>query len=200
MPSTVIKPKPRTKPAEIRRDELMAAAEALFLERGFAATSVDEIVRLADVAKGTFYLHFRSKDDILLGLRERFINGFCEGLERQLDLLPAEDWQTKLAVWAETGVAGYLDNYKLHDMVFHDFHPPMRRMKQENPAIVQLDALLTDGNAAGAWKIADTRLTAVLLFNALHGAVDEIISNPHMMDRAEMVAGVKAFFLQAVRT
>ncbi|MHC5231158.1 TetR/AcrR family transcriptional regulator [Brucella sp. LJL56] len=200
MPSTVIKPKSRTKPAEIRRDELMAAAEALFLERGFAATSVDEIVRLADVAKGTFYLHFRSKDDILLGLRERFIDGFCERLEHELDLLPAKDWQRKLAVWAETGIAGYLDNYKLHDMVFHDFHPPMRRMKQENPAIVRLDALLTDGNAAGAWKIANTRLTAVLLFNALHGAVDEIISNPDMMDRAEMVAGVKAFFLQAVRT
>jgi AcrR family transcriptional regulator len=181
LPSTAIKPKPRTKPAEIRRDELMAAAEALFLEKGFAATSVDEIVRLADVAKGTFYLHFRSKDDILLALRERFVDGFCERLERQLGLLPADDWQGKLAAWAETGIAGYLDNYKLHDMVFHDFHPPMRRMKQENPAIVRLDALLTDGNAAGAWKIADTRLTAVLLFNALHGAVDEIISNPDMM-------------------
>ncbi|MFB8344783.1 TetR/AcrR family transcriptional regulator [Brucella cytisi] len=200
MPSTAIKPKPRTKPAEIRRDELMVAAEALFLEKGFAATSVDEIVRLADVAKGTFYLHFRSKDDILLALRERFVDGFCERLERQLSLLPADDWQGKLATWAQTGIAGYLDNYKLHDMVFHDFHPPMRRMKQENPAIVRLDALLTDGNAAGAWKIADTRLTAVLLFNALHGAVDEIISNPDMMDRAEMVAGVKTFFLQAVRS
>jgi len=72
-------------------------------------------------------------------------------------------------------------------------------MKQQNPAVVRLDALLTSGKAAGAWKIADTRLTAVLLFNALHGAVDEIISNPDMMDRAEMVAGVKAFFLQAMR-
>ncbi|MBR7651013.1 TetR/AcrR family transcriptional regulator [Ochrobactrum oryzae] len=199
MPSTAIKPKPRTKPAEIRRNELMAAAEALFLEKGFAATSVDEIVRLADVAKGTFYLHFRSKDDMLIALRQRFIDRFCEGLEQQLEQCPVDDWQGKLAVWAETGIAGYLDNYKLHDMVFHDFHPPMRRMKQENPAIIRLDALLTDGNAAGAWKIADTRLTAVLLFNALHGAVDEIISNPDMMDRVEMVAGVKAFFLQAVR-
>ena len=199
MPPTA-KPKPRTKPAEIRRDELMAAAEALFLEKGFAATSVDEIVRLADVAKGTFYLHFRSKDDILLALRERFIDAFCEGLERQLDLLPADDWQGRLVAWAETGIAGYLDNYKLHDMVFYDFHPPMRRMKQENPAIVRLDALLTRGHAAGAWKIANTRLTAVLLFNALHGAVDEIISDPDMMDRTEMVAGVKAFFLQAVRS
>ena len=198
MPPTATKPKPRTKPAEIRRDELMAAAEALFLEKGFAATSVDEIVRLADVAKGTFYLHFRSKDDILIALRERFIDGFCEGLERQLGQYPADDWHGKLVAWAETGIAGYLDNYKLHDMVFHDFHPPMRRMKQENPAIVRLDALLSEGNAAGAWNIANPRLTAVLLFNALHGAVDEIISNPEMMDRTEMIAGVKAFFLQAV--
>ncbi len=199
MPIAPAKPKPRTKPAEIRRDELMAAAKALFLEKGFTATSVDEIVRKADVAKGTFYLHFHSKDDILVALRERFIEIYCEELDQRLNALSPDNWHGRLAVWAEAGVAGYLDNYRLHDLVFHDFHPPMRRMKQENPAVVRLDALLTEGNAAGAWKIADTRLMAVLLFNALHGAVDEIIANPAMMDQDEVVEGVKALFLKAVK-
>lgn len=74
------KTKSRTKPAEIRRSELMSAAETIFLEKGFVATSVDEIVRKADVAKGTFYLHFRSKDDILVALRERFIAFIASGL------------------------------------------------------------------------------------------------------------------------
>ncbi len=37
MTATAARPKPRTKPAEIRRDELMTAAEELFLEKGFAA-------------------------------------------------------------------------------------------------------------------------------------------------------------------
>ncbi|MBN9044517.1 MAG: TetR/AcrR family transcriptional regulator [Rhizobiales bacterium] len=198
MTATAARPKPRTKPAEIRRDELMTAAEELFLEKGFAAASVDEIVRRADVAKGTFYLYFRSKDDILIALRERFVESYCQLLEHRLDALPPDDWHGRLAAFAETGIVAYLDNYRLHDLVFHDFHPPMRRMKRENPAILRLDALLTAGMAAGAWKLADTRLTAVLLFNALHGAVDEMIADPGLMDRAGMVAGVRAFFLKAV--
>ncbi|MBC2884459.1 helix-turn-helix transcriptional regulator [Ochrobactrum sp. CM-21-5] len=177
----------------------MTAAEALFLEKGFAATSVDEIVRHADVAKGTFYLHFRSKDDMLIALRERFIDSYCQGLEQRLNALPPDDWHGRIAVWAEAGIAGYLDNYRLHDMVLQDVHPPIRRMKQENPAIVRLDVLLAQGNAAGAWNVADTRLMAILLFNALHGAVDEMIANPGMMDRVDMVEGVKAFFLSVVR-
>lgn len=193
------KPKPRTKPAEIRRSELMAAAETIFLEKGFAATSVDEIVRKADVAKGTFYLHFRSKDDILIALRERFITSYCEALDRELDTVATGDWNGRLAAWAATGVAGYLDNYRLHDLVFYDFHPPMRHVKQENPAILRLEKLLSEGKASGVWKIENTRLLATLLFHALHGAVDDFIIRSDVIERAEMVRGVQDLFLKSVR-
>ena len=40
------------------------AARSLFAGRGFAATSVDDIVAQAGVAKGAFYHHFSSKDDV----------------------------------------------------------------------------------------------------------------------------------------
>lgn len=46
--------KPRTKPAKERLDDLMNAAEHLFLTKGFLETTVSEIVSQADVAKGTF--------------------------------------------------------------------------------------------------------------------------------------------------
>ncbi|MCD4510853.1 TetR/AcrR family transcriptional regulator [Brucella pseudogrignonensis] len=194
-----VKTKPRTKPAEIRRSELMSAAETIFLEKGFAATSVDEIVRKADVAKGTFYLHFRSKDDILVALRERFIAFYCERLDSEMNSVPANDWNTRLAVWASTGIASYLDNYRLHDLVFHDFHPPMRHVMQENPAIIRLDLLLSEGKTAGAWSVENTRLLATLLFHALHGAVDDFIIRSNITERDEMVRGVQDLFLKAVR-
>src|ERR1035438_2043651 len=56
---------PRTKPPETRRDELMNAAERLFLSEGVAATTIEQITSAAAVAKGTFYLYFSSKDDVL---------------------------------------------------------------------------------------------------------------------------------------
>ena len=75
MTDTTTVKRPRTKPAEVRR-ELIDAAHRLFLDKGFEATSVGEIVEAADVAKGTFYFYFKTKDDILLALRARFC-GFC---------------------------------------------------------------------------------------------------------------------------
>jgi AcrR family transcriptional regulator len=59
------KPRPRTKPPEVRREEIMDAAQRLFLRQGVAATTIDDVAAGADVAKGTVYLHFTSKQTLL---------------------------------------------------------------------------------------------------------------------------------------
>lgn len=48
------------------RNALVSAALELFAEKGVEQTSVDEITAAADVAKGTFYVHFLRKQDVLL--------------------------------------------------------------------------------------------------------------------------------------
>lgn len=50
---------------QLKRKNLLEAAHYLFIERGIANTSIDAIVQHANVAKGTFYLYFQDKDDIL---------------------------------------------------------------------------------------------------------------------------------------
>lgn len=47
------------------RRAIYEAAMALFLERGYDAVTVEEVCRAADVAKGTFFLHFPTKDALL---------------------------------------------------------------------------------------------------------------------------------------
>ena len=46
------------------KQKLLDAADALVKERGFDAVSVDDIVAVCGVAKGTFYLYFQDKSDI----------------------------------------------------------------------------------------------------------------------------------------
>lgn len=61
------------KTPEARRLEILNAASALFAAKGFAATSVDEIVRGAGVAKGTFYNYFNTKEEVLSGLATQMV-------------------------------------------------------------------------------------------------------------------------------
>jgi AcrR family transcriptional regulator len=53
------------------RGRIMDAAVSLFARNGFEATSVNEIARAADVANGTFYLHFKDKDALVAALTLR---------------------------------------------------------------------------------------------------------------------------------
>lgn len=55
---------PRQRRKEARPAELLAAALDLFVERGFAATKLDDVAARAGVAKGTLYLYFASKEGL----------------------------------------------------------------------------------------------------------------------------------------
>ena len=62
------------------RVALVEAALALFEEKGFAATTVDEIAERADVAQRTFFRHFPTKEAVLFPNREDEISEFRRAL------------------------------------------------------------------------------------------------------------------------
>jgi AcrR family transcriptional regulator len=55
----------RTRKKERTRGQIYGAAMQLFLARGYDAVTIDEICEAADVARGTFFLHFPTKDALL---------------------------------------------------------------------------------------------------------------------------------------
>ena len=59
--------------AQARPDEVLDAALVLFIERGFAATRVEDIATQAGLSKGAVYLYFPSKEAILEGLVKRAV-------------------------------------------------------------------------------------------------------------------------------
>src|ERR1700733_15552578 len=50
--------------AEFRRSEILVAATKVFATKGFVATRMEDIAKVARLAKGTLYLYFQSKDAI----------------------------------------------------------------------------------------------------------------------------------------
>ncbi len=55
-----------------RADRILAVAHGLFDRYGFEKTTLDDIARAAEIGKGTLYLEFDSKEDIMMGCIERF--------------------------------------------------------------------------------------------------------------------------------
>lgn len=56
------------------REKLLQIAEEMILHQGFAATSIDQIIDAVGVTKGSFFYHFKSKNELALAL----IRGFAE--------------------------------------------------------------------------------------------------------------------------
>ena len=63
----------RRRRKEARPAELLEAALALFVEKGFAATKSEEVARAAGVSKGTLYLYFPSKEELLKAVIQHFL-------------------------------------------------------------------------------------------------------------------------------
>ena len=59
------------KEAEVRKEEILDAAEKLFAAKGFDNTSTGDILDAVGIARGTLYYHFKSKEDILDSVIER---------------------------------------------------------------------------------------------------------------------------------
>ncbi|TLF42683.1 helix-turn-helix transcriptional regulator, partial [Halomonas urmiana] len=64
---------------EARPGELLEAALDLFVEKGFAATRVDDVAARAGVSKGTLFLYFPSKEELFKAVvRENIVGRFAE--------------------------------------------------------------------------------------------------------------------------
>ena len=90
MPTTPISPTAagstkRERRKEARPGELLEAALDLFVEKGFAATRVDEVAARAGVSKGTLFLYFPSKDELFKAVVRHNIAGRFEEWQNELE-------------------------------------------------------------------------------------------------------------------
>ncbi|MDP2300077.1 MAG: TetR/AcrR family transcriptional regulator [Coriobacteriia bacterium] len=161
------------KDPEVRRAELVAAAAALFSERGVAATTVSDIVRAAGVAQGTFYLYFDSKDDIVCAVAEMLIDGMVARIESALDD-PGRSAVEKLDAMASALVEINDEPYEIELMgIFHRpdnlaFHDSVNRSIVPR-LMPHLARIIDQGVAEGSFVAEDPEKSAWFILGALQG-------------------------------
>ena len=94
----------RQRRKQARPQELLDAALGLFVEKGYAATRAEEVAARAGVSKGTLYLYYPSKEDLLKAVvRHNVVNQIAEGADfiRQFAGTTSELLATVLRLWWE---------------------------------------------------------------------------------------------------
>ena len=76
---------PRTRDPERTRERILDAAQALILDHGYGATTVDAVVTRAGITKGAFFHHFGSKADLARSLVDRYALMDRQHLEGNLE-------------------------------------------------------------------------------------------------------------------
>ena len=95
------------------RARLLDAGMAVLADRGYHAARVDDIVSVADVSHGTFYLYFSNKEDLLKALAERCAEEMAGVVSGLGEVDPGPEGLEVIRVW----LADFVDTYRRYGVV-----------------------------------------------------------------------------------
>jgi AcrR family transcriptional regulator len=157
---------------ETRRAQLLAAASALFVEKGIGSVSVADITTRAGLAKGTFYLYFESRDALLEALRVEVVGKAVEAFGRLEPPTSVDAWPACLGRLVEGALDFFIENRELHDLLSsepHEHSPERGEWALVMSLYARLEELISAGIEAGALA-ADIEVAPALVFELLHAA------------------------------
>jgi AcrR family transcriptional regulator len=183
-----------TKAASDRRLEFINAAEALFNEKGFENTSIDDIVQRVGVAKGLFYYYFKSREELLAAIVDRIQDDLekvvfeatnKEGLTAMQRLQEMSNSSDLIRVRS-----GKLMKYfhKERNQALH-LQLEIRTMKFLIPAV---EAIIKQGVSEGVFNTPYPRETAIALFG-MKGVIDHTNTGTDYHEDDERMVLVMAF-------
>jgi AcrR family transcriptional regulator len=179
------KPLRRRLQPEARKLEIVEAAERLLQAHG-SRVRVEDVVREAGVAKGTFFLYFPTWDDLLETVRQRLVSEFDTSHPLPTEVDGPVDWPSVIEAQAGAFIDFASARQGIGQALFHSDFAERRTMADN--AIVRLSAVIRAGQEAGAFGPVDPEPTARLLFAAIDEAPRAVAGGA---DRAAILAALQ---------
>lgn len=164
-----------------RKQEILLAARALFAQAGFRRATMEQIAHRAQIAKGTIYLYFPTKEDLLAGLVLQALHELTAQLHtanEQHSLLHPE---ARLRALAEAYLAFAQrapDYFRLLTAwegggIGHDVTPLHQQqiVAASNQALELVAQAIADGMALHLFTCTDARQAAAVLWAGLNGSL-----------------------------
>ena len=173
LPSLSTVPRTRRRRKDARPSELTAAALDLFVEKGFAATRLEDVAAHAGVSKGTLYLYFDSKEALFKAVIEQGIVPLFVAAEQEMadhvgtstDLLRhlLESWWQQVGATRLAGVPKLIiaesRNFPEVAQYYHD------HVIQRGRALVR--TVLQRGIACGEFRLLDVETAIDVIISPL---------------------------------
>jgi AcrR family transcriptional regulator len=164
--------RPVKKPSDQWKEEIMNAAQSLFVSNGYDETSVNDIMMAVKGAKGTFYQFFETKDQLLEAIVERWASAYEKAV---IDILDNKDTSfiTKFANMMAT--VGQMSSKTLGMEVF--FRPSngimIYKLTKRMTAIITpyLAEVLKTGIDEGLFTLENPHFYASFIINGALGAL-----------------------------
>jgi AcrR family transcriptional regulator len=158
---------------ELRREEIVEAAERLLRKHG-PAVRVEDIVREAGAAKGTFYLYFATWDDLLETIHARVVKEFDEAHSVEDSGSLKQDRLVILYRLATAFVDSVIAMGGLHTVLFHTDFARRRPIPEEDDPIRRLTTIVRERTEAGAFADVDADFIGRYLFAVIHETADVV--------------------------
>lgn len=155
----------RYQPPEVRRQQILSAAAQLATADGLEATSIAKVAETAGVAKGSIYLHFASRDDLVDALQAQVWAEMMEA-PRVIALDDSLVWAERLDAVVAHWMRYEFDHHDLYHAVFHAVATDSEEPWSEARAL--LGQLVAGGVASGEFDCGEIGTETVVDF-LLHG-------------------------------
>ena len=197
----------RQKEKEDRKDAILTAAREVFFEQGIRRATVDEIAARAEVAKGTVYLYFDSRETILAHLLLEGLDSLNERLEMAYDESSPAGAEARLRRLA----AAYFDFYEKEQDYFRlmmafdrgHFRESVNAEVYEKIVHRGLRGLrwvvraIQQGIEAGEFAPGDSKQLAGMIWAALNGV---LVLTSHPLRRELVAQEVETLYAGVLET
>ena len=177
-------------PKEAVKDAILDATDRLLALFGYRKMTVEDIAVEAGIGKGTIYLHFSSKEEVVLSHIDRIVDRLKDRLREiaRSDVPAAERLRQMLL----TRVLFRFDSIQHYTQSLNDLLAALRpgllrRRAQYFEAEAQIFAdVLTEGNQSGELSFDDEHATAHALLQATNGLLPYSLSTTELGERDEV--------------
>ena len=164
---------------EDRREQLLNAALEVFAKCGYRETSIEELLKAAGVARGTFYQHFKGKRDVFDALLDAFLGQLQRAIVR-VDVQSEIEVGVQLLGNVRRIIDLLYDNNELARLFLHQavgldrgFDEKLREF--DDRVLEMLQGSLKTGEALGLVRPGPVRLRSVFVLGTMKEAVAEAV-------------------------